>query len=195
MPILVGTDGVRRMGKSLGNYIGVGDAPASQFGKVMSLPDAPMRQYFTLLSDLDVGEIDRLLGPEVNPRDAKEVLGKTIVAQYHGPEAASAAADGFRDRAKTLDLGAIATVVLRRGPDLGDRDEVQPGKLLALVKLAATSSEGSRLVTQGGVWTGTDQTPLDKDRQKPLRVETGLVLGVGKGNKARAVRVEVVQGD
>ncbi len=76
MPILVGTDGTRRMGKSLGNYIGVGEDANTQFGKVMSLPDEPMRQYFTLLTDLPLAEVDRLLDPGVNPRDAKEVLGK-----------------------------------------------------------------------------------------------------------------------
>ena len=94
MPILVGTDGHRRMGKSLGNYIGVAEPPDAQFGKVMSIPDEPMRQYFTLLTDLPLAEVDRLLAPGVNPRDAKEVLGKAIVSQYHGPEAA----DGRRRR-------------------------------------------------------------------------------------------------
>jgi tyrosyl-tRNA synthetase len=98
MPILVGTDGVRRMGKSLGNYIGVAEDPAAQFGKVMSIPDGPMRQYFTLLTDVPPAEVDRLLAPGVNPRDAKEVLGKAIVAQYAGPEAAEAAAAEFRRR-------------------------------------------------------------------------------------------------
>jgi len=83
MPILVGTDGVRRMGKSLGNYIGVAEPADNQFGKIMSIPDEPMRQYFTLLTDLPMDEIDRLLSPEVNPRDAKEWLGKLIVSQYH----------------------------------------------------------------------------------------------------------------
>src|SRR3954454_17753626 len=72
MPILVGTDGVRRMGKSLGNYIGVAEDPNAQFGKVMSIPDEPMRQYFTLLTDIPLDQVDRLLAPGVNPRDAKE---------------------------------------------------------------------------------------------------------------------------
>src|SRR3982751_5084403 len=82
MPILVGTDGTRRMGKSLGNYIGVAESPGDQFGKVMSLPDEPMRQYFTLLTDLPLTEVDAWLSPGVNPRNAKEALGKAIVAQY-----------------------------------------------------------------------------------------------------------------
>ena len=92
MPILVGTDGVRRMGKSLGNYIGVGESPENQFGKIMSVPDEPMRQYFTLLTEVPLEEVDHLLSAEVNPRDAKEVLGKAIVAQYHGEAAGDMAA-------------------------------------------------------------------------------------------------------
>ena len=67
MPILVGTDGVRRMGKSLGNYIGVAETAENQFGKVMSIPDEPMRQYFTLLTDLPLDEVDRLLAPGREP--------------------------------------------------------------------------------------------------------------------------------
>ena len=63
MPILVGTDGVRRMGKSLGNYIGVAEPAENQFGKIMSIPDEPMRQYFTLLTELPLEEVDRLLAP------------------------------------------------------------------------------------------------------------------------------------
>ncbi len=67
MPILVGTDGVRRMGKSLGNYIGVAEPAENQFGKVMSVPDEPMRQYFTLLTELPLEEVDRLLAPGGEP--------------------------------------------------------------------------------------------------------------------------------
>src|SRR5262249_36975829 len=114
MPILVGTDGERRMGKSLGNYIGVAEDPNNQFGKVMSLPDEPMRQYFTLLTDLPMAEADRLLGPAVNPRDAKEVLGKDIVRQYAGAAAAEAAAEAFRRRAKGEDPAEIPEVAIPR---------------------------------------------------------------------------------
>ena len=67
MPILVGTDGVRRMGKSLGNYIGVADDPNDMFGKVMSIPDEAMRQYFTLLTDIPLAEVDRWLGAGGQP--------------------------------------------------------------------------------------------------------------------------------
>jgi tyrosyl-tRNA synthetase len=83
MPILVGTDGVRRMGKSLGNYIGVAETAENQYGKIMSVPDEAMRQYFTLLTDVPLVEIDKWLAPDKNPRDAKDHLAKTIVSQYH----------------------------------------------------------------------------------------------------------------
>ncbi len=85
MPILVGTDGVRRMGKSLGNYIGVSDDPNNMFGKLMSIPDDAMRQYFTLLTDIPLDAVERLLDPSVNAaqmrrrmhgkRDRDPVLG------------------------------------------------------------------------------------------------------------------------
>ena len=127
MPILVGTDGERKMGKSLSNYIGVNEPPDAQFGKVMSLPDGPMRQYFTLLTDLPLAEVDRLLGPGVNPRDAKEVLGKAVVAQYHGPEAAEAAAGAFRKRAKGLEPGNQAGDVCP-GACSDDDSKVAPGR-------------------------------------------------------------------
>ena len=80
---MTSVDGVRRMGKSLGNYIGVAESAENQFGKIMSIPDEPLRPYFTLLTELPMEEIDKLLAPGVNPRDAKEVLAKLIVSQYH----------------------------------------------------------------------------------------------------------------
>jgi tyrosyl-tRNA synthetase len=190
MPILVGTDGVRRMGKSLGNYIGVANEPDTMFGKVMSIPDEPMRLYFTLLTDLPLAEVNRLLGPEVNPRDAKEVLGKTIVAQYWGHDAAESAAEAFRSRAKALDLGAIPDVAVHRR-DLDNEGGILPGKLLLLVGLAPSGSEGGRLVQQGSVWIGPDQNPLDRDSKKALKVEDQMILGRGKGNKAHAVRIRL----
>ncbi len=78
-----------------------------------------MREYFTLLTDLPLAEVDRLLGPDVNPRDAKEVLGRSVVAQYHGDDAAAQAADGFRKRAKGVDpdeIPEVASPCRRRPP-------------------------------------------------------------------------------
>ncbi len=191
MPILVGTDGERKMGKSLANYIGVAETPENQFGKVMSLPDAPMRQYFTLLTDLPIAEVDRLLGPEVNPRDAKEVLGKAVVAQYHGPEAAEAAAQAFRDRAKGVGQEVRRERLSRS--TLGS-EAILPGVLLKTLGLAASTSEGNRLIEGGAVRIGPERTPLPRDKSIKVEVATGLVVTVGQGNKAKSVEIEVVEG-
>lgn len=192
MPILVGTDGTRRMGKSLGNYIGVAESAEQQFGKVMSLPDEPMRPFFTLLTDVPLADVDRLLGPGMNPRDAKEALGKAIVSQYHGPDAADAAALAFRTRAKSVDLSVIPKRVIV-STELDASGCMLPGKLLHALDLASSASEGSRLVIQGAVRIGPESEPLPKDRTIPLRVADGLIVRVGQGNKARIAQVDLVQ--
>jgi tyrosyl-tRNA synthetase len=183
MPILVGTDGVRRMGKSLGNYIGVADDPNSQFGKVMSIPDEPLRQYFTLLTDLPLAEVDRLLGPGVNPRDAKEVLGKAIVEQYWGRAAADAAAAEFRRRSEGLDPQEIPEVSIARS--LLDEDGKMP--LATLIKelgLETSTSNARRVIEQGGVTIRPDRTAI-KDPKASVVVSDGLIVRVGRRKIAR----------
>ena len=192
MPILVGTDGVRRMGKSLGNYIGVAEDANTQFGKVMSLPDEPMRQYFTLLTDLPIAEVDRWLSSDRNPRDAKEALGKAIVAQYHGADGAEAAAEAFRRRARGVQTEEIASRALPKS-GLDANGEILPGKLLHLLGLAPSATEGGRLVVQGAVRIGPEATPLERDRAKPIAISDGLIVRVGQGNKTRAARIELTQ--
>src|SRR5262245_53049402 len=98
LPILVGTDGTRRMGKSLGNYIGVADEPNDMFGKVMSIPDSCMRLYFELLTDRPLDEVNGLLAPDAHPRESKVALAKEIVGQYYGKSAADAAQAEFDRR-------------------------------------------------------------------------------------------------
>ncbi|HOF18396.1 MAG TPA: tyrosine--tRNA ligase, partial [Phycisphaerae bacterium] len=96
MPILVGLDGAQKMSKSKGNYVGVTDAPNDMFGKVMSIPDSLMGNYFTLLTDLPVARIAALTDAEkTHPRQAKADLARRIVAQYHGERAAADAEAGY----------------------------------------------------------------------------------------------------
>ena len=183
LPILVGTDGTRRMGKSLGNYIGVGEGPEAQFGKVMSIPDGPMRQFFTLLTDLPTAEIDRLLTPEINPRDAKERLGKAIVAQYHGEPAASKAADAFRRRASGEDPEDVPTFLLDRG--LLDADgAITPPRLIVAMKMESSTSNARRIIEGGGMTIGPERTPV-VDPRAPIAVVEGLIVRVGKRKIAR----------
>jgi len=178
LPILVGTDGTRRMGKSLGNYIGVSEAPETQFGKIMSVPDEPMRQYLTLLTDLPLAEIEALLAPGVNPRDSKEVLGKAIVSQYHGQAAAEAAAEAFRRRARGEDPEEIQVVKLDRS--LLDANGCLPGPVL-IVKLGfeSSTSNARRVIEQGGFTIGPDRQVVS-DPKAPVAVTEGLIVRVGK---------------
>ena len=97
MPLLVGTDGTEKMSKSMGNYIAVTDTPSDMFGKIMSVPDKLMGQYFELTTDVPESEIPALIDPaHINPRDAKERLAKTIITEYHDAESAESAAEEFR---------------------------------------------------------------------------------------------------
>jgi tyrosyl-tRNA synthetase len=183
MPILVGTDGVRRMGKSLGNYIGVADTPDNQFGKVMSIPDEPMRQYFTLLTDLPMSEIDALLAPGVNPRDAKEALGKAIVAQYHGMEAAERAAAEFRRRAAGEDPDEIPDIALS-ADKLDDEGRVPAPLLIKELGLDSSTSNARRVIEQGGFNVGPERETIT-DPRALIHASDGLIVRVGKRKIAR----------
>ena len=185
MPILVGTDGTRRMGKSLGNYIGVADDPVEQFAKIMSLPDEPMRQYFHLLTEISTAEVDRLLGPDINPRDAKEALGRAIVAQYAGESAAEHAAEAFRKRARGDDPDAIPEVAV--GRSRLDADGRMPiANLIVALGLEASTSNARRTVEQGGVNLGDGRAAV-VDPKAVVDVAAGLIVRVGKRKIARVV--------
>jgi tyrosyl-tRNA synthetase len=186
MPILVGTDGTRRMGKSLGNYIGVAEGAESQFGKIMSIPDEPMRQYFTLLTELPLTEVERLLGPGVNPRDAKEALGKAIVAQYHGAEAAERAATEFRHRASGRDPDEISIVTLAAAK-LDAEGRIPAFILLKELGLESSTSNARRVIEQGGVTIGPDREGI-ADPKALVTVNDGLIVRVGK---RKIVRVAI----
>jgi tyrosyl-tRNA synthetase len=178
MPILVGTDGHRRMGKSLGNYIGVAEPPNEQFGKIMSIPDEPLRQYFTLLTDLPAAEIDRLLSSQINPRDAKEILGKTIVAHYWGQAAAEAAANQFRRRTHGEDPEEIAEVIIPRD-QLDAEGRMPTARFLVTLGLESSTSNARRVIEQGGVTIGPERTAVT-DPKGSIAVANGLVVRVGK---------------
>src|SRR5262249_41575619 len=93
-PLLEGTDGVEKMSKSLDNYVGITEPPSIMFGKLMSISDELMYRYYLLLTDLSVAQIDEVR--KMHPRQAKEQLAKTIVADFHGQKAAEEAAMEFR---------------------------------------------------------------------------------------------------
>jgi tyrosyl-tRNA synthetase len=173
------------MGKSLGNYIGVAEHAENQFGKIMSIPDEPMRQYFTLLTELPITDVDRILGPENNPRDAKEILGKEIVEQYHGPEAAERAAALFRRRAAGEDPDQIPDVFLA-ADKLDSEGRISTPALLKELGLESSTSNARRLIEQGGVSVGGgNRRETITDVRALIAVNDGLIVRVGKRKIAR----------
>jgi len=150
MPILVGLDGQRKMSKSLGNYIGITEAPNEIFGKIMSIPDDLMWSYYELVTDRTPGEIQALkkevAAGTLHPMDAKMRLAQEVIAGFHGDDAARKAAENFqrifRDRqapseapVSKVPLGAAKKLVA----------------LLVELQLAPSKSEAIRLIEQGGV--------------------------------------------
>jgi tyrosyl-tRNA synthetase len=186
LPILRGLDGVRRMGKSLGNYVGVGEPAREQFGKIMSIPDTLMQEWFTLLTDLPVEEVARLADPQLtHPRLAKEQLGLAVVTFYHGAEAAAAAAADFRRQfTNKQDPDDIPERRIAAGELTDGRLAVT--KLLVLLELAKSNNEARRLIQQGGVTVGPEREKVT-DANLAVPVTSGLVVRVGR----KVVRVQL----
>jgi tyrosyl-tRNA synthetase len=178
LPILRGLDGNRRMGKSLGNYIGVAEAAYDQFAKAMSIPDNLMGEWFKLLTDLPETEIPALADPaQTHPREAKERLGKEIVAFYHGAGAADAAAAEWRKRfSERQDPTDIPEVNL--AASLLVDGKLGASKLVAALGLAKSNNEARRLVEQGSLSIGPDKTKVS-DPNQLIEIQNGLIVRVG----------------
>ncbi len=177
MPLLVGTDGVEKMSKSLGNYIAITDTPQEMFGKTLSIPDALIYNYFLLATDVAIQELssikEQLESHSVNPRDLKRRLGREIVALYHGADAALQAQEEFDKifiRKETPD--EIEEVVL--GDKTGHLTLLQ---LLVNIGAAKSNGEARRLVNQGGVTI--DGTKI-ADANSNIDTDAPFVLKVGK---------------
>jgi tyrosyl-tRNA synthetase len=184
-PILEGTDGVRKMSKSYGNYIGVAEPPEEQYGKAMSIPDPLIVKYLTLATDLPHAEISewatKLEANQINPRDAKAFLAHTIVRQFHGEEAAQRAGEQF---GRVHRAGGI--------PD--DIPEValpldKPWRATDLVEAAARAAnvtlsraEIRRLLRQDGIaiYPPGDQAAQRLAEETPCQLAAGTVLRIGK---------------
>ncbi|MGI4779194.1 MAG: tyrosine--tRNA ligase [Janthinobacterium lividum] len=177
MPLLEGLDGVEKMSKSKNNYIGVAEAPNAMFAKVLSISDTLMWRWYTLLSFRSIAEIAALKS-EVeagrNPKDAKVALAKEITARFHSAAAAEAAEQDFVNRSKGGVPDEIAEVTLAGAP-LGI------AQLLKQAGLAASTSEGNRLIDGAGV--RVDSVVI---ADKGLKLEAGsYVVQVGKRKFAR----------
>lgn len=147
LPLLVGLDGEKKMSKSLGNYIGVTEAPGEMFGKIMSISDDLMWDWYNLLSFRPLVEIAQLkedVANGKNPRDVKILLAKEIIARFHDDAAADAAEQEFINR---FQKGAMPDEM----PEFTLEGEIGLANLLKEVGLVATTSEANRMVQQGGV--------------------------------------------
>jgi tyrosyl-tRNA synthetase len=150
MPLLEGLDGVNKMSKSLGNYIGVAESPDQMFGKLMSISDDLMWRYFDLLSFRPIADVARLreeISNGRNPRDVKFELGKEIVSRFHSLSAAATAQDNFIAR---FQKGQIPEDLVRKEIAI-DTDTIAIPVLLKLAGLVASTSAAHRLIEQGGV--------------------------------------------
>jgi tyrosyl-tRNA synthetase len=175
MPLLEGTDGVRKMSKSYGNYIAITESPKEMFGKTMSIPDNLIVKYLTLATEMKVEDIknieDKLKAGE-NPRDYKVILAKEIIKMYHSKEAAREAGEEFNRIFKDKGLpDEIEEKML---------DKSREYKLTILLKelnLVESSSEASRLIKQGGV--KINQTAVS-DFNYIYKPVSGDILQIGK---------------
>ena len=174
MPILVGTDGVEKMSKSLDNYIGVSDSPKEIFGKTLSIPDKLIYQYFELVTDVPKKELtaihSSLEDVHTNPRDIKRQLARTLVRMYHS----QALAD---DAEAEFDKIFIQKSVPDNIEDFKRSGSMNLTALLTDAKLASSKSEARRLIDQGGV-SIDDERVVDPNVLLPDKDE--FILKVGK---------------
>lgn len=169
-PLLEGLDGVQKMSKSLGNYIGITDPPEQMYGKTMSIPDPLTERYLRLVSDLQPAEIERILS--LGPRDAKAALARRLVERLHGAEAAAAAEDDFDRRFRRRQLPE----------ELPEHTPGNPADLVGtLVELGwyPTRTRARRVVEQGGARVNQQRVGLDHV------LDDGDILQAGKHNVVR----------
>ncbi|MCL1972201.1 MAG: tyrosine--tRNA ligase [Endomicrobia bacterium] len=172
MPLLEGTDGVKKMSKSYNNYIALNDAPADMFGKIMSISDELMFKYFELLTQRDLKEVKAM-----HPKEAKISLAQEITERYHGREAAVAAKEGFDKVFAKKDIpDDIEEYVLKAS-------SVKLSDLLFESGMVESKNEARRLIEQGGV--KIDSVKADADTE--LKPEASFVLQAGKRKFKRIV--------
>ena len=180
-PILEGTDGVRRMGKSLGNYISLIEAPAEQFGKLMRLPDGMIPRYARLAAFWPPAEVEAvergLAEGRLNPMDEKKRLAEAIVAKYHGAQAARAARDYFERTVQRKELPAEV-------PEISQGSARKISELLVAAGFAESRRAAERLIAQGGV--RIDGVPVE-DPSAAWTSQAPSVLSVGSRKFVRVI--------
>jgi tyrosyl-tRNA synthetase len=183
MPILVGTDGVQKMSKSLDNYVGVAEDPHSMFSKLMSISDALMPNYYSLLTDAPEEEYRSLI--RENPMEAKKRLAGTIAGVYHGAAAAARAREAWEQVHSARKLPDEIQEVAIPADAFKEDGRIWLPRLVVAAGLAPSTREARRLVDQGGVSLDGEKA-TDPDADIPFR--DGMVLQVGRRKFARVRR-------
>ncbi|OPX94484.1 MAG: Tyrosine--tRNA ligase [Syntrophorhabdus sp. PtaU1.Bin002] len=175
VPLLEGTDGVNKMSKSYGNYVGIDEPPEVMFGKLMSISDELMLKYYELLSDITIEELrtlkDGIASGKVHPKKAKEDFAKEIIARFHSKAAAQAAHENFERIHKDKEIPEdIEVVVMKR-----ENAEKWLPKLLFTIGMVSSTSEGKRMIGQGAVVINGE-----KVKGEEVSFDSDLVIKVGK---------------
>ncbi|WP_127068757.1 MULTISPECIES: tyrosine--tRNA ligase [unclassified Veillonella] len=175
MPILEGLDGVQKMSKSLGNYIGISEAPSEMYGKAMSIPDELMMRYFMLVTDMSIEEQEQLSkdleSGAAHPRDVKMKLAHTIVRLYHGEEAANFGQDEF---VRVFQKHAMPTDISEYKVAITEEPVFVP-QLLSDAGLTASNGEARRSIKAGAF-----KIDGEKCNEEHIVLKDGMVLQVGK---------------
>lgn len=175
MPLLEGLDGVQKMSKSLGNYIGIDEEPKEMYGKAMSIPDELMMRYFMLVTDMPIEEQEdmekRLESGELHPRDAKMQLARTIVRLYHGEEVALEAEEEFK---RVFQQRALPTDIPEYAMDAPTEPIFVP-QFCTDAGLTASNGEARRSIKAGAF-----KVNGEKYTEENLTLEEGMIVQVGK---------------
>jgi tyrosyl-tRNA synthetase len=181
VPLLEGTDGVNKMSKSYGNYVGIAEPPDVIFGKLMSISDGLMARYYELLSDISLEELRRLKEGlstgTIHPMSAKMGFAREIVERFHGSDAAVQAEEEWKKVHRHGEIPEGTERVSRRRVS----EPVWLPGLLKEIGMVASTSEGKRVIEQGGVYVAETEGHLVKVTSESLLVESGeLTFKVGK---------------
>ena len=183
-PILVGLDGKEKMSKSKGNYVGVTDEPNDMFGKVMSISDDMMENYFTLLTNIEAGRISELVkADKTHPKEAKILLGKAIVADFYDEATAKVAAAQFDKVFAQKQLpDDIPEKIIEADPNL----PIMASTLVVNSDLVVSSSEAKRMIKQSAVTIDGEKI---RDHNEKITLKDGMIIQVGK-RKYRILRIK-----
>jgi len=180
MPLLEGTDGVRKMSKSFGNYIALEDTPNDMFGKLMSISDTLMLRYYELLTTEDLVGVNA-----AHPMEAKQALAQLIVTRYHGNEVAKQARAGFQQKFSEREFPSEPDVLLTLrvgdmiGIDFREDSDIRLPDLLEKTKLVPSKSEARRLIIQGGIEVD-DKKESDPNKLITFKVNQRRRLKIGR---------------